>query len=644
MRRGRPRRVPSRHERRRPASRSGPRPRTTRSGSPPLLTDEGYPAGPRTSQRRIERFAAPGIAGARRGGRRARCIGLHRLRARARGSRPTTGSSGSSTLIVDPGVARAGDRPRRCSPRSSASARDEGVAFLEVTAGHHRPDARASCSRSVGYDASLTRTSASGPDGRSSPAIRADDLPPAPAPRRGRGLLDLPWELPLADWQATGHAFRELPVGPSRHLVRFLVADGIVYALKELPERRRRDASSRSCATSRRQALPAVRAVGLAERAGARRRDPRHRVPRATRMQYRRLLMRLPPGLAGVPRPAAGRDGAAAGRPPSRRRLLGRLLARQHAVPPRRRPDPGLPRRCRDVRGPPVAVRRPAPVRPRHPRRERRLRPRRPRRATRAGRTTSTPPSTPPSPSATRYEAVWGELYDQPDLIPGDRQRDPGPAAAAQRPRLLGGPRGRPGGRAGSVRIADLGDDPPLPRQRARAADAAADARGAGPDPAQRPRRVPRLARVLRAPRRPARGGRRSAGCARSTGRRSRGSPGSSARTATSSRPTATSSSTSGCCPSAAGATSGCERRSSRTSPRARRPRSGRMPGATARSTRSTWRPTTRTGRRRLELAARAGARASASASQRSRWTDVVHAAGGRRASGGAVSSDGSAG
>ena len=29
--------------------------------------------------------------------------------------------------------------------------------------------------------------------------------------------------------------FRELPVGPSRHLVRFLVSDGGRYALKEQP-------------------------------------------------------------------------------------------------------------------------------------------------------------------------------------------------------------------------------------------------------------------------------------------------------------------------------------------------------------------------------------------------------------------------
>ena len=48
-------------------------------------------------------------------------------------------------------------------------------------------------------------------------------------------LLDLPWERPLGSWGDTGHRFRELPVGPSRHLVRFLVVNGIVYALKELP-------------------------------------------------------------------------------------------------------------------------------------------------------------------------------------------------------------------------------------------------------------------------------------------------------------------------------------------------------------------------------------------------------------------------
>ena len=52
--------------------------------------------------------------------------------------------------------------------------------------------------------------------------------------RRTEGLLDLPWELPLADWP-DALAFRQLDVGPSRHLVRFLVVDGALIALKEEP-------------------------------------------------------------------------------------------------------------------------------------------------------------------------------------------------------------------------------------------------------------------------------------------------------------------------------------------------------------------------------------------------------------------------
>jgi len=104
-------------------------------------------------------------------------------------------------------------------------------------------------------------------------------------------LLDLPWEQPLADWDAVGHVFRDLQVGPSRHLVRFLVRSGIVYALKELPETvaEREYEVLRHLEDAR---LPAVRAVGLAIR--PERRDAilvteylRHS------MQYRRLLMRF---------------------------------------------------------------------------------------------------------------------------------------------------------------------------------------------------------------------------------------------------------------------------------------------------------------------------------------------------------------
>jgi tRNA A-37 threonylcarbamoyl transferase component Bud32 len=105
-------------------------------------------------------------------------------------------------------------------------------------------------------------------------------------------LLDLPWERSLADWDDTDLRFRELPVGPSRHLVRFLVSNGIVYALKELPG----EVAEREFTVLRHledAGLPAVRAVGLAERpedgtAILATEYLRHS------MQYRRLLMRFP--------------------------------------------------------------------------------------------------------------------------------------------------------------------------------------------------------------------------------------------------------------------------------------------------------------------------------------------------------------
>jgi tRNA A-37 threonylcarbamoyl transferase component Bud32 len=104
-------------------------------------------------------------------------------------------------------------------------------------------------------------------------------------------LLDLPWELPLIQWQETGLAFRELPVGPSRHLVRFLVANGLVYALKELPE----EVAATEFEVLRHleeAGLPAVRALGLAARSE---RGDAILVTEYLRhsMQYRRLLMRF---------------------------------------------------------------------------------------------------------------------------------------------------------------------------------------------------------------------------------------------------------------------------------------------------------------------------------------------------------------
>lgn len=113
-------------------------------------------------------------------------------------------------------------------------------------------------------------------------------------------LLDLPWERPLEAWSAAddgslgGMRFRELPVGPSRHLVRFLVSDRRTYALKEEPldvARTEFDVLRHLVTLG----LPAVTAVGLAE---APERDAAILVTEYLdfSIQYRRLLMRFPLG------------------------------------------------------------------------------------------------------------------------------------------------------------------------------------------------------------------------------------------------------------------------------------------------------------------------------------------------------------
>lgn len=88
--------------------------------------------------------------------------------------------------------------------------------------------------------------------------------------------------------------FRDLPVGPSRHLVRFLVVHGHTYALKEEPAG---VAVSEFDVLRRLEAagLPAVTAVGLAESPTG---DSAILATEylAYSIQYRRLLMRFPLG------------------------------------------------------------------------------------------------------------------------------------------------------------------------------------------------------------------------------------------------------------------------------------------------------------------------------------------------------------
>ncbi|HET9853288.1 MAG TPA: DUF4032 domain-containing protein [Candidatus Limnocylindrales bacterium] len=122
---------------------------------------------------------------------------------------------------------------------------------------------------------------------------------PALRLRRAGALLDLPWELPLGQWPASLD-FRILPVGPSRHLVRFLVVDGDLVALKEEPA----DVAEREYAVLNhleRAGLPAVTPIGI-----ARSEEDRTAIIVTeylqNSLQFRRLLSRFPLG------PGAYRD------------------------------------------------------------------------------------------------------------------------------------------------------------------------------------------------------------------------------------------------------------------------------------------------------------------------------------------------
>ena len=111
--------------------------------------------------------------------------------------------------------------------------------------------------------------------------------------RRAGGFLDLPWELSLCDWPASP-GFRVLPVGPSRHLVRFLVVDGDLIALKEEPA----DVAEREYGVLshlERVGLPAVTPVGVAVQPSL---GSAILVTEylASSLQFRRLLSRFPMG------------------------------------------------------------------------------------------------------------------------------------------------------------------------------------------------------------------------------------------------------------------------------------------------------------------------------------------------------------
>jgi hypothetical protein len=106
------------------------------------------------------------------------------------------------------------------------------------------------------------------------------------------GLLALPWDQPLEQWAVPDVPLRDIAVGPSRHLVKFVETDGRLWAVKELSPRLARKEYNVLIRLEE-MALPAVRPAGVVV-------QPDHESAillthyLEASWQYRRLFMRLP--------------------------------------------------------------------------------------------------------------------------------------------------------------------------------------------------------------------------------------------------------------------------------------------------------------------------------------------------------------
>ena len=117
-----------------------------------LFTDEGYPAGPSDIVERLARFAsdAGAVIVGDIDGQAVGFIAIHVL---------PRFEHGDSLVRILALVVDAGARERGVGhllmEEAERFGRSHGAAFVEVTAGHHRPEAR-HFYESIGYDASLT--------------------------------------------------------------------------------------------------------------------------------------------------------------------------------------------------------------------------------------------------------------------------------------------------------------------------------------------------------------------------------------------------------------------------------------------------------------------------------------------------------
>jgi GNAT superfamily N-acetyltransferase len=116
-----------------------------------LFTDEGYPAGPSDIVERLERFASDHsrVIVADNAGEVLGFVAVHALPRFEHSDRVLR----IMALVVDAGVRERGVG-RMLMEEAERLGREVGAAFAEVTAGHHRPDARRFY-EDLGYDGSV---------------------------------------------------------------------------------------------------------------------------------------------------------------------------------------------------------------------------------------------------------------------------------------------------------------------------------------------------------------------------------------------------------------------------------------------------------------------------------------------------------
>lgn len=116
-----------------------------------LFTDEGYPAGPSDIVERLTRFASAHsqVLVAEREGSVLGFVALHAMPRFEHDDRIVR----ILALVVDAGARERGVG-RSLITAAEGVATDLGAAFIEITAGHHRPDARR-LYESAGYDATV---------------------------------------------------------------------------------------------------------------------------------------------------------------------------------------------------------------------------------------------------------------------------------------------------------------------------------------------------------------------------------------------------------------------------------------------------------------------------------------------------------